>query len=571
MHTKNMSKTISTSQVADLARATLKRMAELRLAPTPDNYTRVFAELQGERDGAPQSRLMDAEKNASTVTVRQFSGVSTPQAQPVAWGTLLLNLLGEWDRSQSGLTQLQKRQSIEAVGSPSSPAPDAVELQQRLMRLLAQWSAMPSRQVAGTQIDMPATSVHLAADALWRQLWSQSLKYGLLSSFQEEDVRQRVQSLIAVAEGGEQISDPGVLSAQSRELWRMWDRKHADDQAVRDGLIHLFDLILDNLGEFLAQDHWISVQMSAIQDTLRPPLDVRRLEEAQGNLKQLLFRQGVLHKSADEARATAKELIGLVVRNLAAYAEQSESYNESLEAGLYKLENSDDDWGEIRSVVQGILEQGRDMQRRSHELGGQLELAQRQAAEAHERIQSLETELEQASQKLQEDPLTGALNRRGLDLAFTRDMARALRLHLPLSVALLDLDYFKRINDNHGHDLGDEVLRSLVQLTRRLMRPSDSIARMGGEEFMLLLPDVDAEQAYRVVDRLLQAFRAQSVLHRMTGQSVQATFSGGIAEWDPQEDFSGLYQRADAALLLAKQTGRQRLIYAVPRTSSKKK
>lgn len=558
-----MSKTSSASQVADLARATLKRLVELRLAPTPDNYARVFAELEGRADSIPSGA--GAEQATATAMARQTTTASSPQTQTVAWGTLLLNLLGEWERSQSGLTQLQKRQSIEALGPPSAPAPDAAELQQRLERLLAQWSAMPNRQAAGAQSNTSGTPVTATADAIWRQLWSQSLKYGLLSSFHDDEVRQRVQALIDVAEGrqDEEASDPSVLSAQSRELWRLWDSKHADEQAVRDGLIRLFDLILGNLGEFLAQDHWISVQMSAIQDTLRPPLDVRRLEEAQGNLKQLLFRQGVLHKSADEARATAKELIGLVVRNLAAYAEHSASYNQSLEADLKKLEVSND-WDEIRAVVQGILEQGRDMQQRSRELGGQLDLAQRQAAEAHERIQRLETELEEASQKLQEDPLTGALNRRGLDLAFTRDAARSLRSQLPLSVALLDLDHFKRINDQYGHDLGDEVLRSLVQLTRRLMRPSDSIARMGGEEFMLLLPDVDAEQAFRVVDRLLEAFCAQRTPHRPTGQSVRASFSGGIAQWGQHEDFLKLYQRADVALLQAKQAGRQRLAHAEP-------
>lgn len=562
-----MSKTTPTAQVTELARATLKRLAELYLAPTPDNYARIFNELA--QGANPPQRANDILPAGAASRASIGSEIPAPPVQTVAWGALLLHLMGEWERSQAGLTQLQKRQSIEALGPASMPPPDAGELQLRLVRLLTQWAAMPSRQAAGALADAPRPAETPASDAIWRQLWAQSLKYGLLSSFTDAEVLQRVQGLIALAEGGDAVADAAALNAQSRELWRLWDARHAEDQAVREGLVSLFDLMLDNLGEFLAQDHWISVQMSAIQDTLRPPLDVRRLEEAQGNLKQLLFRQGVLHKSADEARTTAKELIGLVVRNLAAYAEHSASYNQALEADLHKLETSDD-WDEMRGVVQGILAQGRDMQQRSRELGGQLELAQRQAAEAHERIQSLESELEQASQKLQEDLLTGALNRRGLDLVFTRDVSRALRLKLPLSVALLDLDHFKRINDNFGHDLGDEFLRALVELTRRLMRPSDSIARMGGEEFMLVLPDVDAEQAYPIVDRLLQAFCTQRILHRPSGQSVQASFSAGIAGWGPHEDFVSLYQRADAALLQAKQAGRQRLAYAVPgRTDTK--
>ena len=556
-----MSKTTSTARVTELARATLKRLAELHLGPTPDNYARIFNEMaQGAGSPPPAGGIPPAAEASRAAT---GPDVGSAPVQAVAWGPLLLHLLGEWERSQAGLTQLQKRQSIEALGPASMPAIEAGELQQRLVRLLTQWAALPSRQAAGALADAPRPVETPASEAIWRQLWAQSLKYGLLPTFTDAEVVQRVQGLIALAEGGDAVADAAALNVQSRELWRLWDARHAEELAVREGLVRLFDLMLDNLGEFLAQDHWISVQMSAIQDILRPPLDVRRLEEAQGNLKQLLFRQGVLHKSADEARATAKELIGLVVRNLAAYVEHSAGYNQALEADLRKLETSDD-WEEMRGVVRGILEQGREMQQRSRELGGQLELAQRQAAEAHERIQSLESELEQASQKLQEDPLTGALNRRGLDLVFTRDASRALRLKLPLSVALLDLDHFKRINDNFGHDLGDAFLRALVDLTRRLMRPSDSIARMGGEEFMLVLPDVDAEQAYPVVDRLLQAFCAQRILHRPSGQSVQASFSAGIAAWGQYEDFVSLYQRADAALLHAKQAGRQRLVYAAP-------
>lgn len=122
-------------------------------------------------------------------------------------------------------------------------------------------------------------------------------------------------------------------------------------------------------------------------------------------------------------------------------------------------------------------------------------------------------------------------------------------------VGLFDLDHFKRINDAYGHDLGDEVLRSLVQLTRRLMRPTDGIARMGGEEFMLL-PDADANRAWGVIDRLLEAFCHQRVMHQGSGQRVAATFSAGIAQWCVGEDFAGLYQRADTALLAAKQAGR---------------
>jgi len=190
--------------------------------------------------------------------------------------------------------------------------------------------------------------------------------------------------------------------------------------------------------------------------------------------------------------------------------------------------------------------------------------AQRQAQAAQERIRSLEGELEQVSQQLQEDPLTGALNRRGLDAEFTRMQSRVVRQGQPLTLALLDLDHFKAVNDTHGHDTGDAVLKALVAQAKRLIRPSDRVARMGGEEFMLLLPDTPVQQSLVVVQRLLVAFSDQTLVQDSAGRRIPLSFSAGVAELCPDEDFPAIYQRVDAALLQAKQAGRKRVEFAVP-------
>ncbi|WP_051848979.1 GGDEF domain-containing protein [Thiomonas sp. FB-Cd] len=556
-----MLKTTTTTPATELARTTLRRLAEARLPPTPQNYSRIYAELEkGSPAGPPES---ESGKTSADDAPRKPA-----QAEEVPWGTLLLSLVAEWERSQSGLTQLQKRQAIHALAPGSQALPDTGALRRRLAELVDHWAALPSRNAPAPSESTPGLE---SADGLWHGLWLQSLRYAVLPYCRDEALKLRAEALIGLAEKWEGDSvEASRLGVESREIWMQWERLHAEDEAVRDGLVGLFALMLDNLGELVAQDHWVGAQMAAIQDTLRPPLDMHRIEQAQGSLKQVLFRQGVLHKSADEARATAKELIGLVVRNLVVFAEHSASYNQMLEGDLRRLEGSGD-WEEIRVIVQGILEQGWQMQQRSGELGSHLAEVQRQAAQAHERIQSLESELEQASLKLQEDPLTGALNRRGLDIAFVRDAARAERQNQPLSVALIDLDHFKQVNDTYGHDLGDAVLCALVQLAQGLIRPTDSIARMGGEEFMLLLPDADTERAWLVVERLLHALTTKRVLHHGTGNRISVAFSGGIAQWCAGEGFSSLYQRADAALLRAKQAGRHRLERAQPWQSQGKR
>ena len=122
----------------------------------------------------------------------------------------------------------------------------------------------------------------------------------------------------------------------------------------------------------------------------------------------------------------------------------------------------------------------------------------------------------------------------------------------PVSVAFVDLDHFKRINDEHGHDVGDEVLEEVAELIRAELRESDIVARFGGEEFVILLPDVGLRGARGVANRI----RNSLIDSRLP---VAATLSAGVATRQPGEALDDLVARADAALLKAKQEGRNRV------------
>lgn len=162
------------------------------------------------------------------------------------------------------------------------------------------------------------------------------------------------------------------------------------------------------------------------------------------------------------------------------------------------------------------------------------------------------------------DGLTQVLNRRSVMQMLDREMSRAQRHSTSLSVALLDVDHFKQINDQHGHVVGDFVLKTLTQMLKQRLRGTDIIGRFGGEEFLVLMPETKLENAKIVLDDIREAFALikQSGIHEFNAQ-----FSGGIAAYEIGLDKLGLIDLADRGLYQAKQNGRNQLSIVEPSTS----
>jgi diguanylate cyclase (GGDEF)-like protein len=161
------------------------------------------------------------------------------------------------------------------------------------------------------------------------------------------------------------------------------------------------------------------------------------------------------------------------------------------------------------------------------------------------------------------DVLTGWHNRRYLQARLREELARSGRERTPLACLMVDVDHFKRINDEHGHLAGDEVLSQLAQCIDAVVRGSDVSARYGGEEFVILLPGTDARSASTLAERIRQAVSAQPFLIKASGQAVDVTVSIGVAEYravvrDEDLKIAGerLIARADVALYEAKAKGR---------------
>jgi diguanylate cyclase (GGDEF)-like protein len=157
------------------------------------------------------------------------------------------------------------------------------------------------------------------------------------------------------------------------------------------------------------------------------------------------------------------------------------------------------------------------------------------------------------------DPLSGCFNRRGFEQLTSREVSRAVRAKHPMSVLALDVDHFKRINDEYGHLTGDEVLREMGLLLRETARLGDVVARYGGEEFEILAPDTNHEGAQILADRIQQAFR--TLPFAAVGVDKTVTISIGIASDVARNDqvAAVLIARADEALYVAKRNGRNRI------------
>ena len=200
--------------------------------------------------------------------------------------------------------------------------------------------------------------------------------------------------------------------------------------------------------------------------------------------------------------------------------------------------------------------------------GTQLDLTDRkryeeQIAEQRRKLEEANVRLEEANEKLEAlagtDELTGLINRRGFEEHLTRELDRAARRRAPLSLLLLDVDWFKNYNDEFGHLAGDEVLHRLALLLRSQARGSDIVARFGGEEFAVILPDTPGEGALVLAERFRETIESAP----WPGRSVTASF--GISTWNPAlspRDARALLNDADRALYKSKRDGRNRVTHA---------
>jgi diguanylate cyclase len=375
----------------------------------------------------------------------------------------------------------------------------------------------------------------------------------------QPELSNEIQALVQQVRSAANQKQIADLANQLRKFWLKLELRGGDKVKIQEGLLRLLRLLVENVSELVADDKWMHGQISTLQDLIEQPLDKNAIADAERSLRNAIIKQSTLKHSLSDAKNTLKSLMTTFIDRLGDLTESTGDYHTKIEDYSQKIGGADN-ITELSHILADIMQDTRVIQAsalRSHE---ELVLTRKQANEAEERVRKLEQELEQVSELVREDQLTGALNRRGMEETLEREFKRADRAKAMISVALLDIDNFKQLNDTLGHQGGDDALIHLTRVIKDALRPSDSVARYGGEEFLIILPDTGMQQAMETLERLQRELTKKFFLHNNERKLI--TFSAGVALRAEDEDKEDLIGRADKAMYHAKQSGKNRVVSA---------
>ena len=583
---------------SELARETLRRLAQQRTPPTPDNYRSLYHEIAGTvateafpekalkalagalPRGTPEQarfgRTLDGaigEKSWDAVKTALTDLLGKSAAEPPNWSALIRELLTRLETRQAELTPARKREALDHVLAASA-APDL--LYSRLQGLLKNWSqaatldAPTAAEAESEAAASPAPSSPAARPApaesrkgntgdlldLLAQLLETAIGVALADDPALSAQATRLAASARKASGNEQVAS--VVAELKRFAYRL--QFVAEDQAeMRTALLHLLRLIIDNIRELVIDDQWLQGQIAVVLDLVDQPLNLRRLDDVERRMKDVIVKQSVLKKSLTEAQGQLKAMLATFVDRLADFSEATGDYHATLERCAERISQSRD-IAELTGVLDEVMRETRVIQfdaLRSHD---ELQQMRAQATATQDEIARLQEELAHASEMMRNDPLTGALNRKGMDEALAAEVARARRHQTKLCLALLDIDNFKKLNDSLGHAAGDAALVHLAGVVQEVIRPEDTLARYGGEEFVVLLPDTALDDAVTALTRVQRELTKRFFLHN--NDRILITFSCGVAELGADEDAAAALHRADGAMYLAKRAGKNRVMAA---------
>ena len=570
---------------AQLAKAALRRLAADKLEPTPDNFAKAYAQESGEpaaSDAASLAKLIGRiarglERGGKNWTAARkkdsLSRVLDGSKSDVKKLTQrLTQLVGGWEAdapegaAEAALSAGQDtpapplaapiaaestpREALEPLSlAPPSIAPPAGDLPA---------AGKPASGFADRSAAMKARVGDQSADPLaaWGRIVGSLGATSRLAlppaDASTQVLAQAMESAVARVQGEGATADSAdaVAALCSQANLVLQHRHHLVDQ--------LSDLCRDlaaSLTDLAEDQSWARGQSVAIQARLEEGLNARSVRSVGELLRGTRERQSKLRTEREKARDALKGLIQRMLAELGELGSQTGRFHDSMGRYANTIESADS-LESLAGVVREMVEESRAVSTLVAQTQARLQEEHSRAGELTAKVNSLESELRRLSDEVSTDPLTQVANRRGLMQAFDAECARMARSGGTLSLGLLDIDNFKRLNDELGHTVGDVALKSLAAVVSQTLRPTDRVARYGGEEFVVLLPDTADEEAQQILTRLQRSLSGGLFLHE--NRQILVTFSAGVTAWRSGEPIEDALERADQALYEAKRTGKNR-------------
>jgi diguanylate cyclase len=267
-----------------------------------------------------------------------------------------------------------------------------------------------------------------------------------------------------------------------------------------------------------------------------------------------LFRKHVANKQvllAENKVGELQKILTEMIRQLGSSGIKLDTRDHSLESYTEKLIQSTS-IEDMAAIAQKIVSDTKAVVSASRNLKKQMD-------ETVTEIYTLKEELKGIKQTARTDVLTGLLNRRGFDQAISKTRQDAITHNNTFSIILTDIDHFKKVNDTHGHLIGDNVLKMISRLLKEQIKGKDIAARFGGEEFVLVLPETPLNGAFILAEQIRKRLQTMKWITKDSGKPIgSVTVSLGVAQYKPDETIEALIQRVDNALYFAKKNGRNK-------------
>lgn len=568
----------SLTNPSDIARETLRRLASERLPPTPENYRTIYHQISetppGEADIGARHLVIELLKSSNT---------PLPADDPVLRDCELLVKRRDWPQLAARLQHVFEALSPgnrktraddeaafrlppwlrEAISAPPRSDSAATEATQLLDILKTARSAEEFvtavailRQSSVAPHGGDANTAHHLGDAAL-QLGAFIIDGPLVSALGDTPLAAEAKLLADHLRGSASSDDIKDMLGRLRKLAFRVELSAEDQRETLHGLVHLLRLVAENLGELVLDDRWVTGQIETLRDILAKPIDARSIDGVERRLRDLIIRQSQLKSRLVEAQQALQASLSDFFGQLTSITDDTSSYQERLQTFNVKLTQVANvvDLGDVIRDLARETRQIQDKIRKTHE---ELQGAKNNVAAAQQRVRELEGELAKASDLVRHDHLTGALNRRGLAEVLGREILRAKRSDTKLCIAVLDVDNFKQLNDSLGHQAGDNALVHLTGVIREVLRPQDTVARTGGEEFLIVLPDIELAAAGNVMTRVQRELTKRYFMH--DNQRILITFSAGVTELPSEESSDAAIKRADALMYEAKRSGKNKVV-----------